>query len=255
MGKKYIIAANWKMNKKFDDSIKFSGTHFDSLVKIAKNDNIQLVICPSFISIYPICKTFKDTKVFVGGQNCSNHTKGSFTGQISSKSLHEAGCKYCIIGHGECRKYLCEDDEIIAQKFIHLIDFDINPILCIGETKEQHDAGKAIEVIKKQLENIINNLNTMLIPDYISPCIAYEPIWSIETGNIPSIDHLETIFAWLKDLLLSLKSNIKVNLLYGGSVDAKNIEHFKGIDNIEGFLIGNTSLNFDKLQQTISKLL
>ena len=254
MNKKYIVAANWKMNRKFNETIEFCTKNLEPLVDISQHKLINLVICPSFISIYPLCNIFKETKVNIGGQDCSNYTKGSFTGQVSAKSLHEAGCNYCIIGHSETRKYKCDTDKEIAQKFVHLIDFDISPILCVGENKEEYEAGKAISVIEKQLVNIFTILNTARISEYLTPCIAYEPIWSIGTGKIPSEDHLHSIFAWLSNKLASLKTHAKLKFLYGGSLDENNVENFKSIKQIDGFLIGGASLDIKKLEKITKKL-
>ncbi len=252
MKKKYHIIANWKMNYSLKESLDFIAVNYDLLMTLSQKENISLVICPSFTTVFPLCNILKDTKVGIGGQDCSNHSKGSFTGQETAKSLHEVGCQYCIIGHSERRKYNHETNKEIGQKFIHLIDFDISPILCVGESLEEHKSGKTISVIEKQLEEILSILTTISIPKYLYPCIAYEPIWSIGTDKIPQKDHLENTFAWLSHKVTTAATPFK--LLYGGSVNKDNIEQFSSIENINGFLLGGSSLHIGQLQQIIAQL-
>lgn len=254
MKKQYHVITNWKMNYSLKESLEFVATNYDLLIKLSQNENISLILCPSFIGIYPISNMFKDTKISIGGQDCSNHTKGNFTGQETAKSLHEIECQYCIIGHSERRKYNHETNEEVTQKFIHLIDFDISPILCIGESLEEQKSEKTISVIEKQLENILNVLSTLDIPKYLSPCIAYEPIWSIGTDKIPQKDYLENVFAWISRKLTTTIPSVSFKLLYGGSINKDNIKQFISIENIDGFLIGRSSLRIEQLQQIITQL-
>jgi len=254
MKKKYHVIANWKMNYSFKESLDFIAANYDRLIKLSQKENISLVICPSFTTVFPIYNMFKDTKIGVGGQDCSNHSKGSFTGQETAKSLHEIGCQYCIIGHSERRKYNHETNKEIGQKFIHLIDFDISPIICIGESLEEHKTGKTIPVIEKQLEAILGFFPTISIPKYLSPCIAYEPIWSIGTDKTPQKEHLENVFAWLSRKATSTTPTSPFRLLYGGSINKNNIKQFSSIENINGFLLGGSSLHIEQLQQIIAQL-
>ncbi len=249
MTKQYLVVANWKMYMGLQEETDFVKEFSEKLVKLSTNKT-KLILCPSFISAYQINRIFDNTSVQVGAQDCSSHNKGSFTGQTPAKSLHQAGCAYCIIGHSETRYK--ETEETIRNKMIHLIDYNISPIICIGEKVKTEDS---ISVIKKQLEEIFKTLKSaIIVPNYLNICIAYEPIWSIGTGEIPSKDHLDTIFEWLKKECLTINKDINWRLLYGGSVNNKTITTVKLINAIDGFLIGKASIDFNQLESIINSL-
>lgn len=236
----------------FKQSIEFATTYYDDFVKLGREIKSEIVICPSFESLYPISEMFKSTKISVGAQDCSHHSNGSFTGQILPQSLHEIGCNFCIVGHSEARAEFSQTDDKIAQKFTHLLDYDVTPVLCIGETKEEHKAGKTLAILEKQLSHICETIcKKTSVHTYLTPCVAYEPIWSIGTDNIATTDHLDTVFTWLRGHLEHNCPEIQWNLLYGGSTAPNNIAKLKQINEIDGFLIGKASLDFQKLQKIV----
>jgi triosephosphate isomerase (TIM) len=250
MKNQYIFVGNWKMQLNFDETVQFASEYYDDFVSLA--DEHSIVLCPEAISLYPMTQMFKATNVEIGAQNCSEHVVGAFTGDISAMSVHNVGCKYCIVGHSERRQNNHESDEKIARKIEHLLDYKVSPIICIGETKKDLDAKKVFEVLKKQLTPVLEKISqNSLIADYLPICIAYEPIWSIGTGDVPSVEHLDTVFAFIKDLVQ--KTSIKLNwrLLYGGSVNKENIEELKKINGLNGFLIGNSSLDFQEFKKIV----
>jgi len=253
MKKNKLFIANWKMNLSFEQSINFITSHLAPLSNLALQENTQIILCPSFTEIYPTIQILKNSSVLVGAQNCSSHIKGAFTGGVSAVNLNEIGCKYCIIGHSESRKYYNETNEQIAQKLVNLIDYGINPIICVGEEKTEFEKGQTIQALEKQLNPTFERLKSIPnIDESLEICLAYEPIWSIGTGKTPEIDHLETIFAWLCKITQKTSTSLTFKLLYGGSVSSNNIKNFMKINDICGFLIGGASSNFPEFEKIIN---
>lgn len=252
MKNNFLFVANFKMNLPFKKSIEFVTSHYDDFVALTTQGNHKIVLCPSFEGLFPIVEMFKETPMFVGAQNCSSHTHGAFTGQVGPQSLHDVGCTFCIVGHSESRKEFGESDDKIAQKCIHLLDYDITPILCVGETQEEHKNGKTLEVLKAQLAPLFDILNTKTtVHPYLTPYIAYEPIWSIGTGCVAKLDQLDMVYSWLVDHIQHNSPKIPWKLLYGGSVTPENSDALKKLERIDGFLIGGASLDFERFKQIV----
>jgi triosephosphate isomerase len=235
-----LFVANWKMNKSLLDSIAFVQTYKNELNKLCIPEK-QIVLCPSYPALLAVAQLLKDSRVKIGAQDCSAYQNGPYTGQVSALSLKQAGCSYCIVGHKEQRAYHAQTDQEIDQKIHQLITQGITPIICIGESLQEKNNDQTFTVLSKQL--------TAFAPHWgKSPLvIAYEPVWVIGSGKIPEISYLQQIFTWL-----SAKDVPNCQLLYGGSVDEKNIAQLVQIEGIDGFLIGGASLDFQKLQKIVS---
>ena len=245
---KRIFVANWKMQFSFDQSIAFAKQHRDDFDQLANNDT--LVLCPSFPALHSLAQQFQNTNVHIGAQTVSRHLSGAYTGQVSAQSLKEAGCTYCIIGHSERRHYCHETNIDIEHKLKELLKQNITPIICIGESKEQHESKQTHEVLKEQLEGVLQ----IIADDYHeidSYIVAYEPIWVIGTGIIPAIDELTQTFAWLHEQCTAKTKN-SVALLYGGGANPDNAKTILNIAHVDGLLIGGASLDFDKLKRIIA---
>lgn len=235
-----LLVLNHKMNIEYsvlDNYIK-------ELSNI-KNNNIKLVVCPSDIYLLK----FKENGFTIGGQNSSFDKKGNYTGEVSAEQLKSIGADYCIVGHSERRKYFAEDDNTINRKIKLLLDNDIDPILCVGETLEQKNAGVTKEIIMDQIAKALDGIRKDKIENVI---IAYEPIWSIGSGMIPTIDELQNVILFIKDSLKKVDCNIKV--LYGGSVNEENISYLNNIDKLDGFLLGGVSLDTKRMSKLTNKL-
>jgi len=241
------------MNLSIDEAITFTTDNYDDLIALAERPDTSIVVCPSHEALYPLGKLFATTKVSLGGQDCSDHLRGSFTGQTAARSLQQLGCSFCIVGHSERRKFNKESNDLVWKKCVQLIDQNISPILCIGETKEEHKAGSTLSILEQQLNPLVKATaaTTNVLSSGVNLFIAYEPVWSIGTGELPSADHLETTFVWLSNHLQKIIDRSRFKLLYGGSVDATTASPFKNIEGLDGFLIGKASLDFPTFKEII----
>ena len=229
---KHLIA-NWKMNF----------VNLDAWLKDFDLDNIseeiQVVICPNFLDIKDFYKITSRAheKISIGAQNLSSETEGAFTGQISGKMLKNIGVSHSIVGHSESRLQ-GEDDETILNKVQTAFHCDLIPILCIGEDQHEYSKGRTEKKIKHQLtENLfpLQNLSNNIL-------IAYEPIYAIGSGIAVQNEHLEEVSLLIKDLV---RENLGTDftLIYGGSVTSESAKNLAKVDGIDGFLVGNASLD------------
>jgi len=247
MMRNIIIAGNWKMNKTFDEAGNFL-KEISDFVKGKVIDNIDIIICPP--SLYLEMTTdFADNKIFIGSQNVSNYEYGAYTGEISAKMLKSIDIDYCIIGHSERRKYFNESNQLINEKLKILQKFGIKPIVCIGETLEERESGITEKVITSQLKGVLKNVT--INQDVI---IAYEPIWAIGTGKTATPSQAQEIHNLIRKWLLenySMKIAEDTSILYGGSVNPKNIKELLMKPDIDGGLIGGASLDIVKFKEII----
>ena len=174
---KYLIAANWKMNKDIKESVSFINK-FKTLIK--NNKNMEIVICPPFTLLHKLKELTKNTIIDLGAQNMHYEGRGAYTGEISPVMLKDAGCEYVILGHSERRQYFDETDELINKKIKAALKNELKPILCIGETLEQRNNNKTMEIIKKQIKDDLKNVYNEEMKNVI---ITYKPIWAIGTGK------------------------------------------------------------------------
>ncbi len=230
-----IIALNNKSNLTKNEFIKY----LENLSTIESKHKI--VLCPSSINI-PLCNI---DNVLLGAQNVSNNLAGAHTGEINSKQLKSYNVKYCLVGHSERREEQNITSEDTNKKINLLLDDNIIPILCVGETKEQRIHKNYKAVIKEEILTALKDLTEEEIKKLI---IAYEPIYSIGTGVLPKNSEIQEVLNIIKKILPDNK------ILYGGSVDDENIDTLKEIEDIDGFLLGGLSLKEDKLKRLLEKI-
>ncbi len=240
----FIFVANWKMMMPSRKAISFCKDNRAVLAELGLSS--QLIICPSFPVLEPLINIFEKTKISIGAQNCSRYKEGAYTGEVSSQTLVEIGCHYCIVGHSERRRYFDESSEDIVQKVEQLIACNIEPIVCIGETKQEHDNQETFRVLTQQLAPVCR-----VISQSKPVIVAYEPVWSIGTGIIPDKNYLITIFSWLFDYMQQQGMSSNIRFLYGGSVSEQNIALIKEVPFVSGFLIGSASTDFQKLEKIV----
>ena len=226
MKKKHLYIANWKAYLSYQQAIAWCKKHADELKELSTQG--QIIICPDFLALPEIKNIIKP--VAVGAQNCSAQSSGPYTGEVTAQSLQEAGATYCIIGHSERRKLCHETPADVAQKIEQLLACDITPIVCVSDESE---LSPILATIKKPI------------------ILAYEPISAIGTGNVPPAKEIEKMLALFKEKASTAAPNINVSLLYGGSVNAKNAAELKKITNLDGFLIGKASTDFEELKKIV----
>lgn len=241
----FICIANWKMNKSLSQSLSFFQDHCSQLNALAQTPEYELVFCPSAEAIASL-RNINNT-IPLGAQDCSSFDCGPYTGQISAQSLKQAGCTYCIIGHSERRRMCGDTDTLIAQKAARLFEHGICPIICIGETSQERTQGTTNTILAQQVSPLMQILSASDAPFII----AYEPIWAIGSGMTPNALSLSAVFTHLTTILSHSIERSRYRLIYGGSVNEKTASELITIKPIQGFLIGDASLDFQKLQKIV----
>ena len=235
------FVGNWKMFGNFSSIKIINKIHsfFSKSKKLHKTNKIILCIPSTLIHFFN--QQIRSKYIVFGAQNCHHQKYGAFTGSVSASMIRQVGAKYVILGHSENR-LTGDTNKIIKMKIHHALNEKLNIIFCIGETLREKKMKKTFSVIKKQITSSIDkkfNLNKIII--------AYEPIWSIGTGNIPSTSELKKIFIFIKkEFKKKFNTRNLPKVLYGGSVNDKNIKLFSSIYEIDGFLIGGASTSSKK---------
>ena len=233
MDKKFYIAANWKMNA----SLSFINDYFSFLDSNAENSN-EMIICPPDIYLESVKKTAPNF-IKTGAQNISSNNEGAYTGECSGEMLADNSVQYVIIGHSERRQYHQESNEDIKLKLLKAIDSDINPILCIGESKEERESDQTFDVIDKQIRSV---LESDIVSKDIGLLIAYEPIWAIGTGLTATPEMANDVHSFIHSILSEMTS-ISIPIIYGGSMKESNAKELLEMEHIHGGLIGGASLD------------
>lgn len=258
---KKIIAFNLKMAPQ---SLSQAQTLADLTQTYAnKNNNAEIIIFPPFIYLNELInlKTYKLKNLKFGAQNCFWKNSGHYTGEISPKMLKNLGIEYVIIGHSERRQYLNETDEIINKKVLAALKTGLKVILCIGELKRElriknKGLRKAKNYVKKQLKKDLKNLSlnpqSLILNSRL--IIAYEPIWAIGADHSDTPEDAVEMIKFIKQILNPRFSILNSKVLYGGSIDGKNIKNFVKYKEIDGFLIGHASLNLKEIKNIIKSI-
>ncbi len=240
--RKKIIAANWKMNYSVNKAESFINEIKDRI----NTDEVDVVICPNFVSLDRVSNAIEDTKINLGAQNVYFEEKGAYTGETSVDMLIGVNVKYCIVGHSERRMLFNETDEVVNKKVKALLAKDINAIVCVGETLEERNSEKMFEVVKKQLEGSLKDISKDQMKRNIT--IAYEPIWAIGTGATATALQAEEMCKFIRDTISQMYDGVvadKVRIQYGGSVKPSNAAEILNKENIDGALVGGASLTDD----------
>lgn len=233
-----IIAGNWKMNNTIKEGLKL----VDEIKNSTLNENVEVVLCVPFVSLYEIKQALDKTQIKLGAQNMHWEEKGAYTGEISPLMLKEIGVDYCIIGHSERRQYFNETDLTVNKKVKAALMYGIKPIVCVGETLEQRENNVEKEIVKSQVLEAFKDIERKYIENIV---IAYEPIWAIGTGKTASSEDANNMIAYIREVIGQKYGDEKekVRILYGGSVKANNIKELMDKSEIDGALVGGASLN------------
>ena len=233
-----LIAGNWKMNGSLQSIAELINGIKSGLAEIT---NADLAVCPPAIFLMRVGGLIDGASIALGSQNVCDHESGAFTGELAPSMLKEAGCQYAIIGHSERRALYGESDELIANRYAMAVKSGLTPIFCIGETLDERESGVTEDVVSKQLDAVINTQGISAIGSCV---IAYEPVWAIGTGKVATPEQAQAVHAFIRSKLDKLDTAVakKVQILYGGSMNAGNAKELLSQADIDGGLIGGASL-------------
>lgn len=235
--KKRFVAGNWKMN----GSLSQNRELLNELLKTVKDAQSDVVIFPPAIYIQQVATIVEGSNIKVGVQNVSSEVKGAFTGEISLGMAKDFGCEYILIGHSERRTLYGETDADVAKKMKAVVDAELIPVICVGETLEERESGRTESVIKRQLVSVVETIG---IDVFKKAVIAYEPVWAIGTGKTATPEEADQVHDFIHCTLKVYDDNISdlVRVVYGGSVNASNVDSLFAKENIDGALVGGASL-------------
>ena len=234
----YVIG-NWKMNKTAREAVDF----IEVALPLVEGCQANIFLAVPFTSISSAALAAKNTRIVIGAQNMHDEREGAFTGEIASLMLKEAGAAFVILGHSERRTLFGETDEMIQRKVSRALADDLTPVLCIGETLEEREAGKTDKVLKRQLASALQGIEK---EDAEKVLLAYEPVWAIGTGKSATPETAQSAHAAIRSELAHLFGKHTANLipiLYGGSVKPDNARQLMAQDDIDGVLVGGASLD------------
>ncbi len=232
---KKIFAANWKLHKNPKETREFF-TEWKKQATSLSNAS-EVVFFPPATNLEATSQSVEGTQIKWGSQNCYADVKGAFTGEISAQVVKDLGGHYILLGHSERRSLFSETDEMIAKKLSLVQNLGLTPMLCIGETLPEREAGKTLQVLKTQLEKGLSQA------DKSKPLvIAYEPVWAIGTGKVASLDQVKEAHAEIHQLIQKLGFSATTPILYGGSVKPENAKEIGSVPHVDGFLVGGASL-------------
>ena len=240
--RKHIVAGNWKMNLTFTEADELLDDLMSELEKVELPRDTQVIVCPPFPYLEMASDYANDSYFMVGAQNVSDQEKGAYTGEVSAAMLESCEIDYCIVGHSERRAYYGETDALVAAKVNQLLAHGLKPIVCVGEVLEEREAGRQLDVVKKQVEGGLFHLSAEQMQQVV---IAYEPVWAIGTGKTATPDQAQEIHAHIRSLLAAKYGQAvadEVSILYGGSCKPSNAKELFAKPDIDGGLIGGASL-------------
>jgi triosephosphate isomerase len=237
--RKKLIAGNWKMNKTSADAV--------SLVKeivavVGKEHDVEVVVCPPFTSLESVAHVLEGSTIKLGAQNMHAEPGGAYTGEISAAMLRALFTSYVILGHSERRTHFQETDTLINQKVLAALSSQLKPILCVGETLPEREAGATLQVVQTQIERCLEGVSMELAAGLV---IAYEPVWAIGTGKVATAEQAQEVHAYIRSLLIRLHGKPiaqRIHILYGGSMKPANAPDLLAQKDIDGGLIGGASL-------------
>lgn len=237
-----IVAGNWKMNKTPAEAKALAQGIKDALG--SATCPVEVVVCPPFIDLPAVTEVLAGSQIGVGAQNMHNEPKGAFTGEVAANMLQEIGVKYVILGHSERRTYFADTDATVNAKTKAALAAGFTPIVCVGETLAEREAGKMEEVVSTQVRGSLADLGA----DLEKVVVAYEPVWAIGTGKTATPAQAQEVHALIRKTLASMSSDeiaAKIRIQYGGSMKPENAKELMSQPDIDGGLIGGAALKAD----------
>ncbi len=239
MFRKKVIAGNWKMNKTATEAVTLTK---DIIAEVGRETSVDIVLCPPFTALAAVAHVLEGQSVKLGGQNVHPEKNGAYTGEVSAEMLRTLYVTHVILGHSERRTYCGETDAFINRKVLAALANQLKPILCVGETLAEREAGATLAVVQRHVEGGLAGVKPEQITTVI---IAYEPVWAIGTGKVATTAQAQEVHAFIRDLLTKLYGAAlaqKVRILYGGSMKPTNAAELLAEKDIDGGLIGGASL-------------
>ncbi len=239
MARRPLVAGNWKMN---GDRAGVDRLVREILAGLPENGSVEAMVCPSFVHVPQVAGLVQGTALGLGAQDLSEYDSGAYTGEVSGAMLAEFGCRAVIVGHSERRHLFGESDERVADKFAAALRHGLQPVLCLGETLEERQAGSTEAVIGRQLDAVIGRNGVASLAEAV---IAYEPVWAIGTGRTATPEQAQEVHAFIRERIAREEPGLagEVRILYGGSVKPDNAARLFGMADIDGGLIGGASLD------------
>ena len=243
--KQKLIAGNWKMN----GSLAGNEALLRALLAGAATSSDKVAVCAPAVYLAQVQGLLTGSAIAYGAQDVSAHESGAFTGETSAAMLREFGARYCLVGHSERRQYHAETDETVAHKAERALAAGITPIVCVGETLAEREAGKTVDIVKRQLAAVIHT-NGHCISEIV---VAYEPVWAIGTGKTATAEQAQEVHAVLRAQLHAATAHSdRIHILYGGSMNAGNAAALLAQQDIDGGLVGGASLKATEFLQIIA---
>ncbi len=235
-----LIAGNWKMNGLRRDAEALAR---DVAAAVTASEGVEVLVCPPFVHLDAVGVVLADSGISLGAQNCADAGQGARTGEVAADMLVDMGATHVILGHSERREFYGEDDGLVAGRYRQALEAGLTPVLCVGETLSERDAGQTEAVVAGQIRGITDRLGA----DSLGPgVIAYEPVWAIGTGRTASAEQAQAMHAFIRAQLAGIEGESAASarrLLYGGSMKPGNAAELLAMDDVDGGLIGGASLD------------
>ena len=245
--RKKVIAGNWKMNMLPNEAMEMIA----ALAPLVKDTESEVILCVPYTDLFYSLLAAQETNIKIGAQNMHFEEKGAYTGEVSGKMLKSINVEYVIIGHSERRQYFNETDETVNKKIKAAFANGLKPIVCVGETLEQREVGKTVEIITKQTELALEGLTNEQVKNTI---IAYEPIWAIGTGKTATSEDANNSIKAIRKKISEIYGNVAEDVIiqYGGSVKSTNAKELFETSDIDGALVGGASLKVDEFAKIVN---
>ena len=236
--RKFLVAGNWKMH---GDTTANSELVAGIIAGQPDSQNVDMLVCPPFPYLAAVASQVKGSRLLLGAQNVCEQEKGAFTGEVAPAMLADVGCSHVIVGHSERRAIYGESSALVAAKFAAALDAGLTPILCVGETIEQREAGETEAVVKEQLDAVLDTAGAEALGRAI---VAYEPVWAIGTGLTATPEQAQDVHRFIRGEVAARDAAVAegLQILYGGSVKGDNAAGLFGMADIDGGLVGGASL-------------
>ena len=242
------VVGNWKMHKTVSEACAFVQDLLKNLSDLTRQ--VEVVLAPPFTVLHAMSKVTEGTSLTLAAQDVFWEDQGAFTGEVSASQLTDVGCKAVLIGHSERRQYFFETNETVSKKTEKALSHQLTPIVCIGETLEEREAGRTASVLESQIKNGLDKVQETEAPNLV---VAYEPVWAIGTGSVAKREQIEEAHRLIRKGISAMlgTSAEGIPILYGGSVTPQNIKELVGIEDLDGVLVGGAALEPAKFVEIV----